>query len=110
MVALAASGCATAKLPPAPLTADIEAIAQDAVRSRMRDPASAQFKALRAGTDRDGATVVCGVVNARNGFGGYAGPSAFHVRIISGTASPPTIDSNGSLGLAFGWCVANGLT
>lgn len=73
-------------------------------------PDSAQFKALRAGTDKDGATVVCGAVNARNGFGGYAGPSAFHVRIVNGVASPPTIDASGEPGLAFGWCIANGLT
>ncbi len=45
------------------------------VRSRLRDPGSAQFGGLWQG--RNGAA--CGFVNARNGFGGMSGPQPFVV-------------------------------
>ncbi len=52
--------------------------AQAQVRSRLKDPASAQFADLRQGTTRpSGTPVVCGTVNAKNGFGGYTGPTRF---------------------------------
>ena len=43
------------------------------------DPASAQYRDLYIGTDpRDGKPVLCGEVNARNGFGGMSGFQAFY--------------------------------
>lgn len=41
---------------------------EDAVKTRLRDPASAEFKHLGRG---------CGYVNSKNGFGGYGGSIAY---------------------------------
>lgn len=46
--------------------------AQAQIRALLRDPASAEFSAVRR---RGGA--VCGMVNSRNGFGGMTGPRRF---------------------------------
>lgn len=61
--------------------AEKAAIVSDAhavVLSRLKDPASAKFgedRILGSGPDRR----VCGTVNARNGFGGYAGADRYVV-------------------------------
>lgn len=47
-----------------------------AVEDRLRDPDSAKFDVLYT-SDKSGIVVVCGVVNAKNGFGGYAGDEEF---------------------------------
>lgn len=52
----------------------------DAVRNSLRDPYSVQFRnvwvvRITYGTAR--ATAVCGLFNARNGFGGYVGERPF---------------------------------
>jgi hypothetical protein len=58
--------------------ADDEVItrAQASVSENLRDPDSAQFSdmvALKNGRD----TIVCGFVNAKNGYGGYTGRKRF---------------------------------
>lgn len=52
---------------------------EERIASRLKDPGSAQFRGSvvsRSG----GVPVVCGEVNAKNGFGGYTG----HQRFVSG--------------------------
>lgn len=51
-----------------------ETRAKDAVRGRLRDPYSAEFRNIYRAGD-----TVCGQVNARNGFGGMAGYAPFIV-------------------------------
>ena len=46
------------------------------VRSRLKDPDSAKFGFMAAIKDGDGARV-CGVVNAKNSYGGYTGDVPF---------------------------------
>lgn len=46
---------------------------ENAVRDRMRDPGSAVFGPMTPGKSG----VVCGMVNGRNGFGGYSGMTPF---------------------------------
>ena len=54
-------------------------LAYESVVGTLRDPASASFTDVRV---HDGApTVVCGKVNARNGFGGMGGPKRF-IRLL----------------------------
>lgn len=54
------------------------ASAQDAVRGNLRDPGSATFNPADARFFFSQAgMVICGLVNARNGFGGYAGPTGW---------------------------------
>ena len=52
--------------------------AQELVRDNLRDPESARFRNVQAGR-LDGEDVVCGLVNAKNAYGGYAGFHAFLV-------------------------------
>jgi len=50
--------------------------AQDSVRSRLKDAASAEFRSV-AIRQYKGAPLVCGEVNAKNSFGGYGGYQKF---------------------------------
>src|SRR5882672_5427225 len=71
---LATGGGKPMKLTPAKYN---PTIVQMAVKANLRDPDSAQFGDMTAYDDRklNGAAVVvvCGSVNAKNGFGGYSG-------------------------------------
>jgi len=51
---------------------------EDAVKARLKDPSSAEFRNVTAHRYADmTAPVVCGEVNARNDFGGYTGMQPF---------------------------------
>jgi hypothetical protein len=57
-------------------------VVEAAVRPQLRDPQSAIFRDLSATNDRKigkspAGLVVCGYVNAKNGFGGYTGEKPF---------------------------------
>lgn len=72
-----------------------ERAAQSLVASRMKDPASVQFRNVTSHVDG----YVCGELNARNGYGAYAGfqhfvvTTATHQAAIDGadTAIYPTV-------------------
>jgi hypothetical protein len=66
--------------------ADVQ-IAKDAILEVLKDPKSAQFSDI---THRRGDRAVCGRVNAKNGFGGYTGPTRFIV--LDGQ---PVVDDGG---------------
>jgi hypothetical protein len=52
--------------------------AKDDVRAQLRDPGSAEFTdVVRYAPHDDKGAVVCGMVNAKNGFGGMTGPRRF---------------------------------
>lgn len=84
--ALALSGCAAQQAPvsaqrvnfvPQSLSrADIEEITKK-VASRMKDPDSTRFSDITAVKSEQGVEV-CGLVNAKNSFGGYVGYRAFY--------------------------------
>ena len=69
----------------APLTKATVIAVYAAVRERLRDPDSAQFRNLFAFRDLSNPNVlgiqVCGEVNAKNGFGGYSGYTAFSASV-----------------------------
>lgn len=56
---------------------------KDAVREQLRDPSSAEFGEIKSVTEASGQHVACGTVNARNGYGGYAGRMPFVARSTS---------------------------
>lgn len=62
--------------------------AMEDVKKRLKDPNSAGFSETKV-SRRDGATVVCGYVNANNSFGGKSGRERF---IVSGLAA--TLESD----------------
>ena len=51
--------------------------AKAGIASQLKDPSSAQFRGMKARRTDKGAVVVCGEVNAKNGFGGYIGFTPF---------------------------------
>lgn len=57
----------------------------------LRDPNSVQYRSVRAtrAQMRSGpvSTVICGMVNATNGFGGYTGFQPFFIEVIDGKTS-----------------------
>lgn len=71
LAALALTACD--KLPVGPI-ADAKATAA----ASLRDPASAQFRNVKSVTNAEG-TAVCGEINGKNAFGGYAGFQSFVV-------------------------------
>jgi hypothetical protein len=66
-----------------------------AVRSRLKDPASAMFGGLAAGVTSKGYVVFCGTVNSRNSFGGYVGQQPFAAS-LSPTGAVSSVEMSGS--------------
>jgi hypothetical protein len=52
------------------------AVIKPVVSAGLRDPESARFRSVRFGAGEN-SSLVCGEVNAKNGFGGYAGFTTF---------------------------------
>lgn len=65
--------------------ADIET-ARSAVKQQLNDPGSADFRNEKVYHDVGG-VVVCGEVNAKNGFGGYTGYNPY---VVEGIKSFPS--------------------
>jgi|SRR5437868_3317572 hypothetical protein len=71
--------------------------AEGGIRAILKDPDSAIFSRVQIADRLKGGdpTVVCGVVNAKNSFGGYAGARRFYVMLSEGTAEmEPDSDSH----------------
>lgn len=62
---------------------------EEVVRSRMRDPAAVRFRRSRVVVFQGQAPMVCGEVNARNGFGGATGFRRF---IAAGETFGPVLE------------------
>jgi len=60
--------------------------AQSAIAYQLKDPDSAKFRDLAGYTTSAGDVIVCGQVNGKNSFGGYAGFTPFFVRLRAGKA------------------------
>jgi hypothetical protein len=54
----------------------------------LRDPASAQWRGVYIAHGADGKTRVCGEVNSKNGYGGYAGFQPFVSDLYTPTPGP----------------------
>ncbi|MFN4092192.1 MAG: hypothetical protein ACK4FG_04785 [Brevundimonas sp.] len=65
------------------------AATEEAVRNKMRDPGSVRFRNSRFHIFGDGTPMVCGEVNAKNGFGGATGYQRF---IASGESFGPVLE------------------
>lgn len=68
---------------PVEVTEKMRADIESAIRSRLKDPESARFGVVYASQDKTGAIFACGVVNARNSFGGYVGDKPYVVGMSS---------------------------
>lgn len=73
---LAADSANTARLTQEREDRERKRTAQDLIKATLKDPESAQFSDVMV-VRVSGAPVVCGYVNARNGFGGLSGRKGF---------------------------------
>lgn len=78
-----------AKAPPAELTptkinATQKTAIERGIRGRLRDPESARFGRAVSGYDETGLIYTCGVVNAKNAYGGYTGEKPYMVVLLPG--------------------------
>ncbi|MEQ9519145.1 MAG: hypothetical protein RLN89_06865 [Parvibaculum sp.] len=70
------------------LTVAEQQVIATSVKARLRDPGSATFKwgpltdEIEAGSEGEGTATYCGLVNSRNGYGGYGGDTPFQVFIV----------------------------
>lgn len=62
----------------------------------LRDPDSAQFKGWKGFDLSNGDRIVCGKINATNGYGGYIGFTAFFVRLTGQVVQRMYIDDGSS--------------
>ncbi|WP_333696935.1 hypothetical protein [Phaeobacter italicus] len=83
-----------ASVPPSALNT-----AKAAAKDVLKDPDSAKFKpGYQAYRLENGDLVVCGVLNAKNSFGGYVGYEPYYVRLRSGQVMHVRVDGeNASL-------------
>lgn len=85
LLSLALASCnttASTRLPPqrgtpVSLTSAQTSAVHAGVRANLKDPESARFESLTAVKDAAGDTIVCGMVNAKNSYGGYTGKQQF---------------------------------
>lgn len=70
---------------------------QIAVKNRLRDPESAEFSGVHAVT-HEGEIIVCGYVNATNGFGGKSGQQRF-----VGAATQVFLEEDGADAVSEAW-------
>jgi hypothetical protein len=76
-LAIAAGGCGGSSNSDGPSDLARITVAQQAVKGRLKDPSSAEFRNERVGSYQGKAIVVCGEVNAKNSFGGMTGFERF---------------------------------
>jgi hypothetical protein len=78
-----------------------KAMAEEAVRANLRDPDSAKFRWVMGYAQGNSHNFLfpqkfgygaCGLVNARNSFGGYVGETAFYVMIDNGRVEGVNLD------------------
>lgn len=56
---------------------ELETFVELKIKPRFRDPDSVRFSDVVAYIDGGKLSAFCGLINAKNGFGGYAGPQFF---------------------------------
>lgn len=86
IVLLAVTGCATTGAPISLTTVQRNAV-RATVTGMLKDPESARFGSIQGARNNEGVTYVCGLVNARNSFGGNSGMLPFTGYFESGSSS-----------------------
>src|SRR5689334_17187693 len=65
------------KLQPVSLSEEEMQGVERGLKAKLKDPDSAKIEGVVAGKGTDGRTFVCGLVNAKNSYGGYSGKMPF---------------------------------
>ena len=80
----AAPPSAPVKSTPIGLSSSQIAAVHSGVKASLKDPGSAQFSNIQAARGNDGSLAVCGLVNAKNSYGGYTGSQPFIGQLVGG--------------------------
>lgn len=92
------AGCEVTEVQVQPVTPSGAMIAKlkSTIDSGLRDPSSAQYRGFVAYAIGEGDTLLCGELNAKNGFGGYVGFNAISAIFdASGTLESYRVDASG---------------
>lgn len=81
---------------PSPVAETEQAFVTQVLSQDLRDPSSAQFRGWQGFDLSNGDRIICGKINATNGFGGFVGFSAFFVRLTGQTVQRMYIDDGSS--------------
>lgn len=81
---------------PSPVDDAEQAFVTEVLSQDLRDPSSAQFRGWQGFDLSNGDRIICGKINATNGFGGSVGFSAFFVRLTGQTVQRMYIDDGSS--------------
>ena len=73
--------------PKANLTRNMIVRVEAAIRTKLIDPGSAKFSDIKAFRIKDDHIFVCGMINSKNKFGGYTGPSPFSFEFVPSPSS-----------------------
>ena len=98
-VFLAIAGCGPkieVNAVPSPVPATELAFITQVLSQDLRDPDSAQFRGWQGFDLSNGDRIICGKINATNGFGGFVGFSAFFVRLTGQMVKRMYIDDGSS--------------
>jgi hypothetical protein len=101
LLAICASSMAAAQTDPAPDPVEGVAMAESAISAKLKDPYSAHFTwpyGFRYGTLRVGSYsvtgwIICGLVNAKNSYGGYVGNNSAVAIISHGSVVDAAVES-----------------
>ncbi len=74
-------------------TAAETAAVKESMEERLKDPDSAKYSDIVVSTKSDGNDiyVICGMVNAKNSYGGYSGKSWFYGALVKNPKQPPIV-------------------
>ena len=81
---------------PSPVEEPEQAFVTQILSQDLRDPGSAQFRGWQGFDLSNGDRIICGKINATNGFGGFVGFSAFFVRLTGQSVQRMYIDDGSS--------------
>ena len=81
---------------PSPVDETEQGFVTQVLSQDLRDPGSAQFRGWQGFDLSNGDRIICGKINATNGFGGFVGFSAFFVRLTGQTVQRMYIDDGSS--------------
>lgn len=66
--------------------------AKRAIGEHLKDPDSAKYSSVVVGLkSEDGVRVICGLVNAKNSYGGYSGDTWFYAALAGANKKEPVV-------------------
>lgn len=90
-----------------PLSSEQQSLVRNTIAGALKDPGSAVFGGYLARQDAQNPSIihVCGMVNARNSYGGYSGDYPYYGRLVGSSFEIESVDGPG-WGRAAGFCDA----